>query len=117
MIMVYGMFVWYSLCVSVCMLTVSNALLMSSPTVSVRYGGLFWLKPVVMGLFMLCSAVLVEWLVLKPWCVEMCVMLYVMYGSSVFSSVFAIPEGSEMGLYDVPMFMYLFCIMFASFHV
>ena len=30
MIMVCGMFVWYSLCVSVCMLTVSNALLMSS---------------------------------------------------------------------------------------
>ena len=45
------MFVWCSLCVSVCMLTVSNALLMSSATVSVT-----------MVLFMLCSAVLVEWL-------------------------------------------------------
>ena len=31
---------------SVCMLTVSNALLMSSVTVIVRSGGLFWLKPV-----------------------------------------------------------------------
>ena len=41
------------------MLTVSTALLMSSVTVIVRSGGLFWLKPVVM---MLCSAVLVEWL-------------------------------------------------------
>ena len=29
----------------------------------------------------------------------------VMYESSVFSSVFAITEKSEMGLYDVPMFM------------
>ena len=55
------------------MLTVSNALLMSNATVIV--------------LFMLCSAVLVEWLLLKPCCVEMCGMLFVMYGSSVFSSV------------------------------
>ena len=70
------------------MLTVSNALLMSSATVLVRSGGLFWLKPVAMMLFMLCSAVLVEWLLLKPCCVEICGMLFVMYGSSVFSSVF-----------------------------
>ena len=35
-------------------------------------------------------------------------MLFVMYGSSVFSSVFAITERSEMGLYDVHMFMSLF---------
>ena len=65
------------------MLTVPNALLMSSATVIVRSGGLFWLKPVAMVLFMLCSAVLVEWLLLKPCCVKMCGM----YGSSVFSSV------------------------------
>ena len=37
--MVCGMFVWCSLCVSVCMLTVPNALLMSSVTVIVRSGG------------------------------------------------------------------------------
>ena len=54
------------------MLTVSNALLMSSATVIVRSGGLFWLKPVAMVLFMLCSAMLVEWLLLKPCCMEMC---------------------------------------------
>ena len=81
------------------MLTVSNAFLMSSATVIVRSGGLFWLNPAAMVLFMLCSAVLIEWLLLKPCCVEMCGMLY---GSSVFSSVFAITERSEMGLYDVP---------------
>ena len=44
-----------------------------------------------------------------------------MYGSSVFSRVFAITERNEMGLYDVPMFMSLFGfgigMMFASFHV
>ena len=44
------------------MLTVSNTLLMSSATVIVRSGGLFWLNPVAMVLFMLCSDVLVEWL-------------------------------------------------------
>ena len=53
------------------MFTVSNALLKSSPTVIVRSGGLFWLKPVAMVLFMLCGAVVVEWLLLKPCCVEM----------------------------------------------
>ena len=39
--------------VYVCMLTVLNALLMSSAPVIVHYGGLFWLKPVAMVLFML----------------------------------------------------------------
>ena len=58
----------------------------------VRSGGLFWLKPVAMVLFMLCSDVLVEWLLLKPHCVVMCGILFVMYGS----------------LCDVPMFMSLF---------
>ena len=59
-----------------------------------------------------CSTVLIEWLLLKPCCVDM-------YGSSVFSSVFAITERSEMALYDVPMFMFGFGIgmIFASFNV
>ena len=99
------------------MLTVSNALLMSSATLKVRSGGLFWLSPVALVLFMLCTAVLVEWLRLKQCCVKMCGMLFVMYRSSVH----AITERSEMSLYDVPMFMSLFGfgigIMFASFHV
>ena len=94
---------------------------MSSATVVVRSGGLFWLKPVAMVMFMLCSPVLIEWLLLKPCCVVICGMLFVMYGSSVFSSVFVITEKSEMGLYDVPMFMTLFGfgirMMFASFYV
>ena len=36
------MFAWCSLCVSVCMLTVSNALLMSSATVIVRCDGVIY---------------------------------------------------------------------------
>ena len=100
------------------MLTVSNALLISSATAIVCSRGLFWLKPVAMVLFRLCSAVLVEWFLLKPCCVE---MLFVMYGSSVFTSVFVITKRSVMDLYDVPMFMSLFGfgigMMFTSFHV
>ena len=51
---------------------------------------------------------------------EMCGMLFVMYGSSVFPSVFDMIERSEMVLYDVPMFMSLLGfgnvgMMFASF--
>ena len=55
----------------------SNALLMSSATVTVRTGGLSWLKPVAMVPLMLCSACRV----IAPES-----MLPVMYGSSVFSS-------------------------------
>ena len=50
------------------MFTVSNALLMSSATAIVRSDGFFWLKPVAMVLFMLCSTLLVKWLHLKPCC-------------------------------------------------
>ena len=103
------------------MLTVSNILLMSSATVSVRSSSLFWLKHVAIVLFVLCSTVLVGWLLLKSCCMEMCGMFFVMYRSSVFFSVFAITEKSEIGLYDVPMFMSLFGfgigMMFGSFHV
>ena len=86
LIMVCGM-LFGVVYVRVCMLTVSNALLLSSATVIVRSGGLFWWKPVTMVLFMLCSAVLVDWLLLKPCWVEICGILFVMYGSSVFSIV------------------------------
>ena len=103
------------------MLTVSNTLLMSSAIVIMRFGGLFWLKHVEMVLFMLCSAILVEWLLLQPCCVEICGILFVIYGGSVVSSVFAIRDRSEIDMYDVPMFMSLFdfgiSMMFDSFHV
>ena len=74
-----------------------------------------------MVFFMLCNAVFIEWLLLKPCCVEICRILFVMYGSSVFSSVFVITERTEMVLYDVPMFMSLFGfgidMMFSTFDV
>ena len=52
LLMMCGMFVWCSLCVNMCMLTVVNVFLVSSATALVCSGGLFWLKPVVMVLFM-----------------------------------------------------------------
>ena len=64
----------------------------------VHSGDLFCLKLVAMVLFILCRDVPVEWLLLKPYCVEMCGMVFVMYGNSVFSDVFTITERSEMGL-------------------
>ena len=87
------------------MLTGPNTTPMPSATMTVRSGGLFWPKPAAMVLFMVCSAVPAEWLLLKPCRMEMCVMLPVMHGSSVFSSASAITERSEMGLHDVPMLM------------
>ena len=57
----------------------------------VRAGGCFQLKPGVMLLFMLCNAVSVEWLLLS-YCIAIFVMLFVMYGSKVFSKVLAYVE-------------------------
>ena len=61
------------------LVTVSNALLMSNATGIVRVGGMGWLKPVATMLLMLCSAVLVECLVLNPCCVVMFGMFCVIY--------------------------------------
>ena len=75
--MVCSMLVCVSLSINVCMFTVSNALLMSNATAMVRVGRMAWLKPVATVLLMLCSAVLVECLVLNPCCVVMFGMLCV----------------------------------------
>ena len=63
---VLGMFVWRSFCMSVCMFTVSKALDMSRAVMIVRFGGFFVLKPCVIVLLMVCSAVIVEYCGLKP---------------------------------------------------
>ena len=53
--MYFSMVVCVSLSISVCMFTVSNALLMSNATAMVRVGGMGWLKPVATVLLMLCK--------------------------------------------------------------
>ena len=109
-----------SLSDNVCMFTVSNALLMSNATAIVRVDGMGWLKPVATVLLMLSSAVFVECLVLTPCCVVMFGMFCVMYGRITFSSVFAITDRRDIGLYDVPMLMSLLGLgigmMLVSFH-
>ena len=68
-VMVFGMFVLWSFWMRVWRWTVSNALLMSSAIAIVRCGGCFLLNPVVIMLFMWCSAVVVDLCCLKPcWC-------------------------------------------------
>ena len=74
-----------------------------------------------MVLFMVCSAVTVECFVRNPcWCVGG-VMLFVMCGRSIFSSVLAMGDKSAMGLYDVPCVLSLLGfgigIVFAVFHI
>ena len=69
LMIVLGVEVCNSLCSKVCRLTVSKALVISRAIVSVRLGGLCWLKPVVIMLFIVCSAVVVECFVRNPcWC-------------------------------------------------
>ena len=81
------------------MFIVSKTLLISSATVIVRVGGAIWLNPFVTVLFSVCSVVTVECCVLYPCCMG---VLAVMYGRRLFSSVFAITERRDMGLYEVP---------------
>ena len=113
--MVCGMLVCVSLSINVWMFTVSNALLMSNATAIVRVGGMGWLKPVATVLLMF-----VECLVLNPCYVVMFGMLCVMYGRITLSSVFAITDRRDIGLYDVPMLMSLLGLgigmMLANFH-
>ena len=66
------------------MVTVSNALLMPSVTVIVRSGGLFWLKPVAIVLFMLCSAVAFKGSHVAWRCVGCCLLCTGLVSSPVF---------------------------------
>ena len=85
-----------------------------------RVGGMGWLKPVATVLLKLCGAVFVECLILNPCCVVIFGMFCVMYGRITFSSVFAITDRRDIGLYDVPMLMSLLGLgvgmMLARFH-
>ena len=70
LIIVPGMFVCSSFLISVCMFSVSKALLISSATVIVCAGGAIWLNPFSTVLLSVCSAVTVECCVLYPCCVS-----------------------------------------------
>ena len=55
-----------SLSISVCMLFVSNTLLMFNATVMVCSGGSFWLNPVAIVSLMQCGSLSIECLLLYP---------------------------------------------------
>ena len=84
-------------------ITVSNALLMSNATAMVRMGGMGWLKPVATVLLMLCSAVFGFEPVL---CCDVWYVLCYVWKNHL-SSVFAITDKRDIGLYDAPMLMSL----------
>ena len=83
--------------------------------------GAIWLNPFAMVLFSVCISVTVECCVLYPCCMGVFGMLTVMYGIRLFSSVFAITERGDMGLYEVPLFVSLLGFgigtMLANFHL
>ena len=91
--LVPGILVCSSFLISVCMFIVSKALLVSSAIVIVRAGGAIWFNPFAMVLWFV--SVLRECV----WCIWF-VCCYVM--KKLFSSVFAITERSDMGLYEEP---------------
>ena len=116
---VCGMFVRVSLSINVCMSTVLNTSLMSNATAMVRVGGMGRPKPAATVSLMLCSAVPAECPALNPCCAVTSGMFCVMQGRITFSSVFAITDRRDIGLYDVPMLMSLLGLgigmMLASF--
>ena len=76
----------------------SKALDMSSATAMVLSGGCLLLKPVVIWLFIVFSAVVVECWGLKPcWCLIVGI-LSVISGNMIFSRVLAIGDRRAMGL-------------------
>ena len=86
----------------------------------VRAGGAIWLNPVATVLFSVCSAVTVV-LCFVP-VLHGCVWYVCCYvGKRLFSSVFAITEKRDMGLYEVPLFVSSLSFgigtMSANFHV
>ena len=89
------------------MFSVSKALLISSAIVIVSAGGAIWLNPFATVLFTMCSAVTVECCILYPCCIGVFGMFAVLKGRRLFSSVFAITERRDIGLYEVPLSMSL----------
>ena len=68
LMIVPGVLVCSSFLITVCMFTVSKALLISSATVIVRTGEAIWLNPLATVVFTVCSAVTVECCVLCTCC-------------------------------------------------
>ena len=79
---------------------------MSNATAMVRVGGMRWLNPAATVLLM-CSAAPVECLALNPCRAVMSGMFCVMQGRITLSSIPALTDRRDIGLYAVPMLMSL----------
>ena len=66
----------------------------------VHAGGDIWLNPFATVLFSVCSSVTVECCDLYPCCMG---VFAVMYGRMLFSSVCAITQRRDVGLYEAPL--------------
>ena len=114
-----GILVCISFLISVCMFIVSKVLLISNATGIARAGGAIWLKPFATVLFTVCSAVTV--VVFYPCSLGVFGMFAVMQGKRLISSIFAITERRDMGMYEVPLSMSLLGFglgtMLAKFHI
>ena len=114
---VHRKFVCSSFLISVCMFTVSKALLISSATVIVRVGGTICLNPFATVLFSVCGAVTVECCVCTrvAWVCLVCLLLCKEEDSS------PIAARRDMALNEVPLFVSLLGFgigtMLANFHV
>ena len=91
-----------------CVLTVSNTLVISNATVIVRAGVCFWLMLVAIVLFISDTNVSIDLVLIFKCCVVIREMLFVMHGSTVFSGILANVERSEMGLYEVSRLLFLY---------
>ena len=79
-----------------CVLTVSNTLVIPNATVIVRAGVCFWLMLVAIVLFISDTNVSIDLVLIFKCCVVIREMLFVMHGSTVFSGILANVERSEM---------------------
>ena len=107
LMIVPGILVCSSYLTSMCMFIASKDLLISSATVIVCAAGAIWLTPLATVLFTVCSGRHCRVFCLYPCCVGVFRMFAVMQGRRLFSSVFALTERRDMGLYKVHLSMSL----------
>ena len=101
-----GLLVCSTFLISVCMFIVSKDLLISRSAVVVQAEGAIWLNPFATVLFNVCSAVTVECGVVYLRCVGVWyVFCYIR--KKALSSVLAITKRRDMGLYELPLAVFV----------
>ena len=100
---VLGMFVRVILCICLCKCTVLNTFSISSAITIVRLGVFFFLlKPIVIVVFIVCKAVMMEYVVLNAYRLHAFKNILKVVCDEVKYCVLAIGDAMATGLYDVP---------------